>query len=305
MTGSEKGHMSMTSGEHNAEGRHRHSSGTWTPQVQHTHAPAHAAPEPVFRIPPPSPAETTVPGLRKFDLGTIPASVTPPRSWRRAAWFAVGASLFVVLGLVFAAASLVGRPKNTDTIDALPGYPSFPVFFDSSTEPGPGVPPKPSSGTRSPERSTVAPTSLRRSAAGGPRVTMPRVPSVPGGTSIEQPQPPVPPVRQTTPKRAFATNDPKEIGDRTEAFYKQVTTDPDAAYKMTTGEMRVQGEQAFKQRYSNIRSVEVRRINIDPNQGTTVSEVKITKKDGSTIVERRRLKFTSGSNPKISSEVTH
>jgi hypothetical protein len=310
MTGSEKGHMSMTSGEHNASrqdtaGRHRHSSGTWTPQVQHAHPPAHAAPEPVFRIPPPGPLETTVPGLRKFDLGTIPASVTPPRSWRRAAWFAVGASLLVVFGLVFAAAALVGKPKNTDTIDALPGYPSLPIFFDSSTEPGPGSPPKPSSGTRSPERSTVAPTSPRRPSASGPKVPVPQVPSIPGRTSIEQPQPPAPPVRQTTPKRTFATNDPKEIGDRTEAFYKQVTTDPDSAYKMTSGEMRVQGEQAFKQRYSNIKSVEVRRIDIDPNQGTTVSEVKITKKDGSTIVERRRLKFTSGSNPKISSEVTH
>lgn len=299
--------MSMTSGEHNAAGRHRHSSGTWTPQVQHTHAPTHAAPDPVHRIPPPSMLETTVPGLRKFDLGTIPAPVTPPRSWRKAAWFAVGASLFVVLGLVFAAAALVGKPKNTDTIDALPGYPSLPIFLDSPAEPGPAAPPKPTSGTREPERSTTAPpTAARRTpATSGPRVTVPQVPSFPGGTSIVQTPPPAPPVRQTTPKRTFATNDPKEIGDRTESFYNQVTADPAAAYQMTSGEMRGQGEQAFKQRYSNIKSVEVRRINIDPNQGTTVSEVKITKKDGSTIVERRRLKFTSGSNPKISSEVTH
>jgi hypothetical protein len=305
MTGSEKGHMSMTSGEHHAEGRHRHNSGTWTPQIRHAHAPAHAAGEPGHLIPPPSLLETTVPGLRKFDLGTIPATVTPPRSWRKAAWFAVAASLFVVVGLVFAAASLVGKPKNTETINALPGYPSLPIFLDSSAEPGPAVPPKPASSTRGPERSTVPPVTPRRPVSSGPRVTVPQAPSFPGDPSIVQPPPPAPPVRQTTPKRTFATNDPKEIGDRTESFYTQVTTNPAAAYQMTTGEMRVQGEQAFKQRYSNIKSVEVRRINIDPNQGTTVSEVKITKKDGSTIVERRRLKFTSGGNPKISSEVTH
>ncbi|MBP2322570.1 hypothetical protein JOF56_002955 [Kibdelosporangium banguiense] len=306
MTGSEKGHKSMTSGEHNETGRHRHHSGTWTPEVLHPHAPAHAAPEPAVRIPPPTLLETTVPGLRKFDLGTIPATVTPPSTWRRAAWFAVGASLLVVFGLMFATASLVGRPKNTDTIDALPGYPSLPVFLDSPTPPAVTAPPKPAATTRSPERSTVAPTPARRSPnSSGRQVTMaPLVPPVPS-TSIEQPPPFVPPVRQTTPKRAFATNDPKEIGDRTETFYAQVTKNPGAAYQMTTGEMQSQGEQAFRQRYSGIQSVEVRRINIDPNQGTTVSEVKITKTDGSTFVERRRLKFTSGSNPKISSEVTH
>jgi hypothetical protein len=84
-----------------------------------------------------------------------------------------------------------------------------------------------------------------------------------------------------------------------------VTTNPGAAYQMTTGEMYLQGEGAFKERYADIKSVEVTQIGIDPNQGTTVSEVKITKMDGSTVTERRRLKFTSGSNPKISSEVAH
>ncbi len=47
--------------------------------------------------------EAPATGLRKFDLGNVPASVTPPRSWRRAAWFAVGTSAAVVLGLTVAA----------------------------------------------------------------------------------------------------------------------------------------------------------------------------------------------------------
>jgi hypothetical protein len=283
----------MTSGEQH--GRHRPEHGTWTPQVRHDHAPAHA------RIPPESPVEITVPGLRKFDLGTIPASVTPPRTWRKAAWFAIGASLAVVTGLAFAAVSLVGNPKNTETIDALPAYPSMPVFLNEPTAPGTSGRLSPPS-SRNPEKSSLASSPGRRPSS--PKATAPGLPSAPG--SVVRPEPPVsPPVRTTTPKRAFATNDPKEIGDRTEAFYKQVTADPGAAYAMTTGEMRLQGEQAFRERYSDIKSVQVRQINIDPNQGTTVSEVKVTKKDGSTFVERRRLKFTSGKDPKISSEVTH
>ncbi|MFD1050765.1 hypothetical protein ACFQ1S_37170 [Kibdelosporangium lantanae] len=100
-------------------------------------------------------------------------------------------------------------------------------------------------------------------------------------------------------------SDPKVIGDRTELFYRYVTSNPDAAYQMTTGDMYLQGKDAFRARYSGIRSVQVRRIGIDPNQGTTVSEVQVTKTDGSTFTEVRQLRFTSGGDPKISSEITH
>lgn len=304
MTGSEKGHIYMTSGEHQPEqGRHRHSHGTWTPEVTHAHPPSHARPDPV---PPPTAAETTVPGLRKFDLGTIPASVTPPKTWRKAAWFAIGASLAVVFGLAFAAAALVGRPKNTETIDALPGVPSAPMYLDASD--APQIATQRPTTRRSAERSTVVPGHSQsiRGTAGGPATSSSSVrPSAPQTSSSVAPPPYTPPVRETTPKRALATNDPKQIGDRTEAFYNQITSNPGAAFQMTTGEMRGQGEQAFRERYADIKRIEVRRISIDPNQGTTVSEVKVTKADGTTFTERRRLKFTSGRDPKISSEVTH
>jgi hypothetical protein len=254
-----------------------------------------------------SAAELTVPGLRKFDLGAIPASVTPPRSWRRAAWFAVGASLAVVAALFFAAAALMGEPRNPGTIDALPNYPSMPVFVGTSasgTPTNPARPPKPTtSGSKSGDRrpSAASDPADRPSTSGGPAVGT----SAP--TTSSPPPAPVytPPVRETTPQRAFAASDPKVIGDRTELFYKYVTSNPDAAYQMTTGEMYQAGKDAFRARYSGIRSVQVRRIGIDPNQGTTVSEVKVTRADGSTFTEVRQLRFTSGGDPKISSEITH
>jgi hypothetical protein len=272
-----------------------------------------AHPEPLTAGPA-SPVEVTTPGLRKFDLGTIPAPVTPPRSWRRAAWFAIGASLAVVAGLIFATSALVGQPRDPGTIDALPNYPSLPKIFLDPPNSAVSDPAGPTSG-RQPSQSgqpgqpgqlsslMSSTTQLVPASSSGPQ---PTASSSPSATSTPQsPAPLAPPVRETTPPRVFASNDPEEIGDRTEAFYKRVTTDPDAAYGMTTGEMYLQGKESFKQRYADIERVEVKRMGIDPNQGTTTSEVRITKRDGSTITERRVLEFTSGSNPRISSEVTH
>src|SRR5699024_5173020 len=52
-------------------------------------------------------------GLEVFDLGSVPASVTPPRTWRRAAWFATVSSGSVV-GLLFAGAFLLGHQPEQD-----------------------------------------------------------------------------------------------------------------------------------------------------------------------------------------------
>src|SRR5689334_5143052 len=62
-------------------------------------------------------------GLRKFNIGLVPASVTPPRTWKRAAWFAVISSVLVLVGLSVAAAKLVGGGGAVETV-GLPGYPS-------------------------------------------------------------------------------------------------------------------------------------------------------------------------------------
>ncbi|QTR01450.1 hypothetical protein J7S33_18795, partial [Saccharothrix algeriensis] len=66
--------------------------------------------------------DTDAMGLRKFDIGLVPASVTPPRTWQRAAWFAVLSSAAVLVGLAFAAATLVGANTPEERI-GVPGYP--------------------------------------------------------------------------------------------------------------------------------------------------------------------------------------
>lgn len=56
-------------------------------------------------------AEDVQNGLGMFDLGSVPASVTPPSTWRRAAWFAA-ASSGGVMGLLFAGTFLLGQQPD-------------------------------------------------------------------------------------------------------------------------------------------------------------------------------------------------
>jgi hypothetical protein len=71
-------------------------------------------------------------GLRKFDLGLVPASVTPPRTWRHAAWFTVLCSACVLMSLLLAVNALVGHSRQA-TIDAMPNYPGEPGLLPTTT----------------------------------------------------------------------------------------------------------------------------------------------------------------------------
>lgn len=68
----------------------------------------------VYTAPPPD-------GLGSFDLGSVPASVTPPRSWRTAAWFATMSSGGVVVALLIAGSHFVGPPTDRLADDGWPG----------------------------------------------------------------------------------------------------------------------------------------------------------------------------------------
>lgn len=89
-------------------------------------------------------------GLHKFDLGMVPASVTPPRSWHRAAWFTVVSSAAALCGLLFAASAISDHPSTSlpRAMD-LPGMPNarmpndgvFPeLTFPNPTPPNPTPP---------------------------------------------------------------------------------------------------------------------------------------------------------------------
>lgn len=256
--------------------------------------------------------ETTATGLRKFDLGNVPASVTPPRSWRRAAWFAVGTSAAVVFGLTVAAAELMGRPVSDDTIiDALPEYPTGPLTLeklpDHDTTHAP--PSKPTSRGRptTPSGTPVAPrpqeeVTSRDTVTGGTTTTDGQTSDSPSQDTTTTT--PVPPSRKTVGPAPVMPTDPQAMGDRTEEYFRLVTADPAGAHAMCTGSMAREGAEGIEARYGAIRRVEVQDITIDRNQAITTSTVKIVREDGTETIEHRRLTFTWGGDPKITEDAT-
>ncbi|MEW2499265.1 hypothetical protein AB0878_02140 [Amycolatopsis sp. NPDC047767] len=266
-------------------------------------------------------------GLGKFDLGSVPASVTPPKTWRKAAWFATGASGAVVVGLLFAGTFLVGGP--TTTTDALGGgWPGRQNGGNPLILPDPSLGQQGGTGGDSPDSSRAgggrsgtredddpnthpqnavgsetsedqSPTDSSSSAGSSDPVTT-------GPTSTPEQPPAKPPVtpasRETAPTTVWydTGKDPQAMGDNTEKFFNNVTTDPNAAAAVTTGDLKQEGAQGLRQRYSNVAYFEVKKVEIDPDNNTTVNTLEVTHTDGTKTIEQRTLTF--GDDEKIADD---
>jgi hypothetical protein len=319
----------MTGGEtFHGRGRHRPGSGSWIPLPEpgnhHAHTKAVVAPPGIVlteKSPPIEPAEiviTTVPitGLRSFDLGTVPASVTPPRTWRKAAWFAVAASAGVLIALSVAAAAFVGRPSQWTTIDALPGLPGATEVITTLPSTDASPPSRTSTVNSSVESpSSASPDRIRTdpsSHMGGGGVPDPRDPTATGSTVTTSSEPgssgtvtadPGSPERNTmTPLVMSPPVDAKAIGDRTEEYYATVVDDPGAAYAMTSGPMQSEGPSGIKRRYQDVTDVQVEKITIDPGSARTTNTVRLHHRDGSVTTQERVLTFSAGNDPRITNE---
>jgi hypothetical protein len=250
--------------------------------------------------------DTSPGGLRKFDLGIVPASVTPPRSWRRAAWFAVGTSAAVVCGLAVAAARLVGAPPSGGTIDALPAFPTQELGAlpaDEATRSSASATSRPSSSSSSarPDTSPHPKGSARPDSpdSAGPAAT---AGSAPSGATVWSEPPPAP--RTTVGPEPVTPTNPQAMGDRTEEYFALVTEDAGAAHEMCTGGMASAGPEGIEARYAGVDHVEVQDMTIDRNHATTTSTVKVVREDGTASVEQRELRFTWGGDPKISGDTS-
>lgn len=265
-------------------------------------------------------------GLGKFDLGSVPASVTPPKTWRKAAWFATGASGAVVVGLLFAGTFLVGGP--TTTTDALGGgWPGRQNGGNPLILPDPslgqqgstgGDPHESSSsgGSRSGTRDEDPNTHPQNAVGSGTSEDQSPTDTSSGGDSSDpvttgptstraQPpaKPPITPAqRETSPTTVFyaAGQDPKAMGDNSEKFFNTVTTDPNEAAAVTTGDLKQEGPQGLRQRYANVAYFEVKKVEIDPDNNTTVNTLEVTHTDGTKTVEQRTLTF--GDDDKIADD---
>lgn len=287
--------------------------------------------------PPPAPEEEAddearvylappVDGLSTFDLGSVPASVTPPRTWRKAAWFAAASSGGVVVAMLCAGTFLVGQPPASETRaingwlgeNGGGGHPlvqgDLPVPGDgtgtgTSTEPpatdeaDPSVPGSdlPSSGDQPGTSTGDAPSSV-----GGSRPTTPQTGPGSGQPDSSEPQPDLhkpavkPAKREFEKQRYWTSNDPKTMADHSEKFFNTVTEDPDSAAALTEGELQQGGASGLEKSYSDVAYFEVKHVYVDPNDGVTVNTVEVTHTDGSKTTEQRTLVFSE--NDKITND---
>jgi hypothetical protein len=207
----------------------------------------------------------------------VPASVTPPRTWKRAAWFAVISSVLVLVGLSVAAAKLVGGGGEVETV-GLPGYPSDVPFISGL----PTSPPSPSvTGTRPSAANTGRGAAVPGTGSSAPGSSV--AGSAPGTT----PPGTAPPVITTVPVSQAPVVDGGKIAQRTASFYQEMATNADTALALTTDTVRSNADALLEGRLADISLIEVKEIAVDPSKGLTVSLLQVTKKDGSISTEKR------------------
>ncbi|MER5268251.1 hypothetical protein ABTZ99_39785 [Actinosynnema sp. NPDC002837] len=297
----------MDIGEPERSGRHRLEDGAaiWLPmggELDHTplDRAARPAPAPPPTAPPPAPpppappppdpfVDTDAMGLRKFNIGLVPASVTPPRTWKRAAWFTVLSSAGVLVGLAVAASNLVGTNGPAERI-GLPGYPTdVPLLTGFPTAPPPPTP----STARGIPAEAVADSLV---AAGGDRAAA-------GSASTDDQGSGTSAQVTTVPAESGPVLDAEAMAVSTELFYEEVAANSDGALTLVSDGFRVTGEVLDLEReFADVARIEVREISVDPTRGITVSTLDVVHEDGSRTTEKRELVFTTGSTPLIDGE---
>lgn len=231
-------------------------------------------------------------GLGSFNIGLVPASVTPPRTWKRAAWFAVLSSAGVLAALVFAAIKLVGAGTPTDRL-GLPGYPtSAPIvtgFGTSTPSPTPAAHPEPGSRPEAlvvPERTPEAPATAVGGTSAAPASSAPSAS----------------PTVTTVPSSGAPVVDAVAVAARTESFYEQAVANAATALDMVADTFEADAKALLSGHFKDVSAIEVTEISVDPARAVTISTLHVKNKDGSTTTEKRQLAFTTSGDPLINAE---
>ncbi len=265
-------------------------------------------------------------GLHKFDLGMVPASVTPPPTWRRAAWFSIGSAAAAFSGLVLATFALVDT-THVQSLD-FPGvprggeFPPLPGNGYTTEEQQQALPWAPSSTTSPSEPWRLSPSPRPTPAPGVPggqgTAERPSAPGTPGDPESTRPgtggpttgptepgestDPTTPPSSTPTTESSLALLFNNRAMHETSSEYFSAVSNLDLrqAYAMTAGDLRSAGYDSFAARYADAQAIEVRAV--EHRSTSTVTTLRITHDDGSVQTQRRELRFTVEREPKVRSD---
>ncbi|HEY0641239.1 MAG TPA: hypothetical protein VGD67_26725 [Pseudonocardiaceae bacterium] len=264
------------------------------------------------RNPVDSPFGTRDPGsFAELDLVITPVSVTPPSTWRRAAWFTVGASCVVLTVLVFAAARLAGPESPFDRIDAFPGLPTGGLLTaqpigpqvtqpDTPARTVPGTGAEPGSPGGAPDQRPRTGSDAVGAEQGDPPDGGPAGPgpdprpastSEPGGPNGASTSPSVSLVPSTGRPPVGAD----DLVSATRLFYEQLPKNVDAAWAMVGPRVRVMGYEAFHKQWSAAQ-VSLQKVVVDAGDSSVLSTVRFVTTDGLAYTQRFRMVFRMGSS---------
>lgn len=265
--------------------------------------------------------------LSLYNIGTVPASVTPPASWRKAAWFAMVSSAGVIAALLVASTYLVQHQTTQSTgqkwtgldggADTATGHHTAPRHRSTdatprSTKPQviddvvhvrtstPAAADRPESTANPSAKVTVdaaAAAAPNASAGGKHRARAPRtsVPasrtSAPSTSAPPATKPKHTPAPRKTDRAPLALANPQQMGNRTVAFLEQVTKNPKKALEQTGGTLRLQGAQSLARRYAGIADFRIEKVLIEPSSDTTINTVRTAYTNGRIVHEQRTFRF--------------
>lgn len=258
--------------------------------------------------------------LQKFDLGMVPASVTPPRTWRRAGWFAVLSSAATLGGIVLATAALAPKepPHHTAEVPHMPrghDYPRPAALSDPSAlgrcVPGPprrtrgSSEPSPAETTTSPESTNLRALSPRsgdpnsppgegsapHSAESGSRAPEPRPErQVPTSTGSASSLPTTSESVTALAEQQYAgTTSWSRMRELTERYFSDIAAgELRNAHGMTGGRLRRADFAEFAAPYADADRIEV--VATTAAVDSTVTELRL-ERSGGTRTLHRRLRF--------------
>ncbi|WP_438387061.1 hypothetical protein [Actinopolyspora saharensis] len=265
--------------------------------------------------------------LQKFDLGMVPASVTPPQSWRRAGWFAVLSSAATLGGIVLATVVLAPQQPihHTAEVPHMPrgdDYPRPAALSDPSVPGGcvPVPPPRtprsssesspadPSTSSNSTDVRAVSPRhgdselpsgeqfapqsteSDSGSPEAGPDADSPPDRQVPTSTGSTSSRPtPAESVTALAEQQHTATTRWSRMRRLTERYFSEIAAgDLRSAHRMTGGRLRRADFAEFSAPYRGAEEIEV--VATTAATDSTVTELRI-ERDGTTRTTHRRLRF--------------